>query len=453
MSFPRYPSYKDSGVEWLGDVPEGWRVIRMGMLEKSGDDFVSGPFGSSLGSSRYVENGIPVIRGLNTTLNAEARFVPEDFVFVGEETFVELKRCDARPGDVVFTARGTVGKVGVVPDSIPKALISPNQLRYRPDLEALSVDYLFYLFSSSGLLSEIGLVADSVAQPNLNLGNLKALRVSLPPKSEQTQIAAFLDSETAKIDELVAEQRRLMELLKEKRQAVISHAVTKGLNPDAPMKPSGIEWLGNVSAHWAVVPLKHLCVLLKDGTHLPPERVDDGIPLLSVRNLVDGEFVLREDDSLISEESYQDLSRAFVPKAEDVLLAIVGATLGKTAVIPSGLGPFHIQRSVAIFRTKPDVLRSGFLNLVFQSSSFQALLWELVGYSAQPGIYLGTLQNIRIPVPPLNEQTRILESISSVANELTGLTAEAQRAIDLLQERRTALISAAVTGQIDVRPH
>jgi type I restriction enzyme S subunit len=291
----------------------------------------------------------------------------------------------------------------------------------------------------------------NTALPSMTKGALSSHLVVRPPLLEQAQIADFLDHETAKIDELVAEQRRLMELLKEKRQAVISHAVTKGLNPDAPMKPSGIEWLGEVPAHWEVVPLKHLCALIKDGTHLPPARVDDGVPLLSVRNLIDGKFVLRDDDSMIAEESYQELCRAFVPRTDDVLLAIVGATLGKTAVIPSGLGSFHIQRSVAIFRTRSELFRPQLLNFVFQSSSFQSLLWEQVGFSAQPGIYLGTLQEIRIPIPPVYEQNEIVESISSRTDELTELTAEAQRAIALLQERRTALISAAVAGQIDVR--
>ena len=216
-------------------------------------------------------------------------------------------------------------------------------------------------------------------------------------------------------------------------------------------KASGVEWLGDVPEHWEVVPLKHLCVLLKDGTHLPPARVDDGVPLLSVRNLVDGEFVLREDDSMIAEESYRELCRAFVPQAEDVLLAIVGATLGKTAIIPAGLGPIHIQRSLAIFRTRPEVVPPTFLSLVFQSHSFQSLLWELVGYSAQPGIYLGTLQNLRMPVPPQDEQTLIASFLDRETSKIDGLVGEQRRLIELLKEKRQAVISHAVTKGLN--PH
>ena len=443
MSFPRYPSYKDSGVEWLGEVPEGWRILRMGMLEKSGDDFVSGPFGSSLGSSHYVESGIPVIRGLNTTLNAETRFVSDDFVFVGEETFSELKRCDARPGDLIFTARGTVGKVGIVPHSIPKALISPNQLRYRPDLNTLSVDYLFYLFSSSGLLSEISLIADSVAQPNLNLGNLRALRVSLPPKDEQTQIATFLDRETAKIDELVAEQRRLMELLKEKRQAVISHAVTKGLNPDAPMKPSGIEWLGEVPGYWVVKRFQR-CVYVAEGQVDPEDTKYSSLALIAPNHIESG------TGRLLGLESASDQgaeSGKYLCKAGDVVYSKIRPALRKVCIAPedclcsADMYPLRAHSGL----TNPFLLWS---TLSEQFSALAVLESQRV---AMPKINRESLKEVMLAVPPIGEQQSIVAFIDTETAKLDSLTAEAQRAIDLLQERRTALISAAVTGQIDVR--
>ena len=249
--------------------------------------------------------------------------------------------------------------------------------------------------------------AIKTAQPLLNTEIVETQWVALPPILEQRDIAAFLDLETAKIDALVAEQRRLIDLLREKRQAVISHAVTKGLNPKAQLKPSGIDWLGDVQEGWATIQLRYLCNLLKDGTHLPPPRVEEGVPLLSVRNLQNGKFTTLDDDSLISEADFQGLCRAFVPEKGDVLLAVVGATLGKSAIVDETLPRFHIQRSLAIFRPTSSV-SAEWLNLVFQSKNFQQLLWSKVGFSAQPGIYLGVLSEIRFPKIAIQEQREIV---------------------------------------------
>jgi type I restriction enzyme S subunit len=216
------------------------------------------------------------------------------------------------------------------------------------------------------------------------------------------------------------------------------------------MKRSGVEWLGEVPAHWEVVALKRHCLLLKDGTHQPPARVGEGVRLLSVRNIQNNQFQFRDDDSLIAEADFNELCRSFVPKPNDVLLAIVGATLGKAALVPVDLGPFHIQRSLAIFRTASQ-LRPQWLNFVFQSSGFQRLLWEYAGYSAQPGIYLETLANFHIPLPNPSEQSEIIALVKIETGKLDALLGAAAEAISLLQERRSALISAAVTGKIDVR--
>jgi len=216
------------------------------------------------------------------------------------------------------------------------------------------------------------------------------------------------------------------------------------------MRDSGVEWLGEVPEHWDVVPLKHQCCLLKDGTHLPPSRVDSGVPLLSVRNIVNGKFIFRDDDSNISEEEYQKLCKPFKPLKGDVLLAIVGATLGKVAIVEE-MSQFHIQRSLAIFRVNAESMTCETLANMFSSSNFQNLLWENVGFSAQPGIYLGTLENFCLPVPPLEEQIIINKYCSRKTNRLDILISKAENSIELIKERRTALISAAVTGKIDVR--
>ncbi len=329
MSFPRYPKYKDSGVEWLGEVPEHWTVcsIRHCLVEMFN--------GLTADQVDETETTVPVTRIETISLEPLRQIDDERVGFIDRNDAREDRKLLS--GDILFSNINSLNMIGNCgPPSIGERELyaGMNLLVLRP-ARNLVPRWLYWLIRSSVFREVVeSLAKPAINQASLSQSSINSILVPVPLCGEQTAIAAFLDRETAKIDGLVGEQRRLIELLKEKRQAVISHAVTKGLNPNAPMKPSGIEWLGDVPEHWKVIPLKALCSLLKDGTHLPPARVDGGVPLLSVRNIVNGRFDLREDDSTISMESYHELCRGFIPQASDVLLAIVGATLGKTAIVP-----------------------------------------------------------------------------------------------------------------------
>lgn len=435
MSVPAYPSYRDSGVKWLGPAPTHWRPSRFKQVFKERSERSETGEEELLSVSAY------------TGVTPRSEIIGDGDFLSRAESLEGYKKCE--PGDLVMNIMLAWNRgLGITNYS---GIVSPAYSVFKIQGEN-SPRFLDYLVRSDATTAYFKAFSAGVIDSRLRLypDVFGSLRCVLPPAPEQVAIAAFLDRETAKIDALVEEQRRLVELLKEKRQAVISHAVTKGLDPTVPMKDSGVEWLGEVPAHWEAVALKRLCDLLKDGTHLPPQRVDEGIPLLSVRNVQEGKFDLREDDSLISQADYEQLARTFIPQPQDVLLAIVGATLGKSALVPDGLGPFHIQRSLAIFRPSPCLL-SAWLHAVFESSGFQKLLWRHVGYSAQPGIYLGVLGDFGIPVPPLDEQTTIIEATGKHLAQIDDLLSTAESAITFLQERRSALISAAVTGKIDVR--
>lgn len=434
MSFPAYPDYKDSGVPWLGEVPVSWSVERFRhVFRESGEKIESEVIGPMLSVSGY--------RGIEVKEYDDENRRRLDEELIGY-------RIVRRGQLVVNTMWLNYAGLGV---SDHEGHVSPA---YRSYWTERDVDrrYIHHLMRSSIYVQGYTRLLTGIRPNSLQMSrdDLMDFPVVVPPRVEQTAVAAFLDRETAKIDALVAEQERLIALLKEKRQAIISDAVTKGLNPHAPMKDSGIEWLGEIPAHWEVMALKRACSMVRDGTHQPPSRVDDGVPLLSVRNVQNDRFTFLSDDSQISYEDYAELARSFVPAAGDVLLAIVGATLGKSAVVEPGMSDFHIQRSLAIFRPK-TFLHSQWLHNAFRSTGFQKLLWNNVGYSAQPGIYLGALANFRIAVPPRTEQDKILEQLKPQETAFNALLADAQAAITLLQERRAALISAAVTGKIDVR--
>ena len=283
----------------------------------------------------------------------------------------------------------------------------------------------------------------------LNLELLGNIQCPLPFRSEQTQIAAFLDRETAKIDALVAEQRRLMALLKEKRQAVTSHAVTRGLNPDAPLKPSGVEWLGDVPAHWDVIRLKQLVVESVAGPY--GASLTKGMYSASGYRVYGQQQVIPDDfsvgDYFISAEKYEEMCRYKV-FPDDVLVSVMG-TIGQVAVVPMNIEPGIINPRLVRYRCGP-LIRPRYIQRVLMSQQYQEHLTLESRGTTMDGLNMQTLGRVPVPIPPDIEQLQILEYVAEQASKSDTLTAEAQRAIDLLQERRTALISAAVTGQIDV---
>ncbi|WP_074905679.1 restriction endonuclease subunit S [Nitrosomonas communis] len=426
-------------MKWLEELPEQWKHASLRYA-----------CGRITDGSHFSPKSIEEGKSYVTVRNIESGKVNvEGAAKISQEDFEQLEKAGCRPSlnDVLFSKDGTVGKVAIVENNdfvvlSSLAIISPHP-------EKLDSKFLFYFLQSVNGEKQIESLYAGAALRRITLDAIVGIWLPLPGLYEQQTIITFLDYEITKIDELVAAQQRLIDLLKEKRQAAISHAVTKGLNPNVLMKDSGIEWLGEVPQHWDVTSLKRECSLLKDGTHLPPPRVAKGIPLLSVRNIQCGKFDFREDDTLISEESYHTLCKSFIPKPNDVLLAIVGATLGKVALVPDGLDKFHIQRSLAIFRPVTR-MNPKWLNFVFQAQKFQQLLWAHVSYSAQPGIYLGTLAQFRIPLPSLTEQNLITSFLDSETSKLDTLITEAKCAIELFNERRAALISAVVTGKINI---
>ena len=282
----------------------------------------------------------------------------------------------------------------------------------------------------------------------MNQEKTKKIYVSVPPLPEQRAIASFLDSETSKIDALVAEQRRLIELLKEKRQAVISHAVTKGLNPNAKMKDSGIEWLGDVPEEWRVTPIGHLTENLSYGFTNPMPTADEG-PLMLTANDVDYGRVKYESARFTTLDAYTNLLTAKSrPRKGDILITKDG-TLGRVAIHNGQLA--CINQSVASLRLRKEVVSPQFITSCLLANVYQDRMIFEAGGTTIKHIYISRLAKMPIAYPGMNEQSRIVAYLGSETVKFDALITEAQRATKLLQERRTALISAAVTGKFDVR--
>ncbi|CAG4911211.1 unnamed protein product [Acidocella sp. C78] len=308
----------------------------------------------------------------------------------------------------------------------------------------------YFLYAMANARVALNLFGRGTTFLELSSDALGSFRVCSPPLDEQRAIAAFLDRETAKIDALIAEQERLIALLQEKRQAVISQAVTKGLDPTVPMKDSGAAWMGMVPAHWAVTRFGNLVRDIKAGpfgSALTKDiYVHSGYRVYGQEQVIPGDFSI--GDYYIDEEKYQELKNYAVCSG-DILISCVG-TFGKIAIVPPGIEPGIINPRLIRVRFQPDVMPE-YAQIVLKSPIAFNQMAMLSRGGTMDVINIGTLKSLVLPIPSMEEQQKICTFVSCAEQRTQSLVDEASRAIALLRERRAALISAAVTGKIDVR--
>jgi type I restriction enzyme, S subunit len=363
MSFPRYPAYKPSGAEWLGEVPEHWEGLRLrfaAMLNPSkqearsyaDDDLVSFLPMEAIGEDGSLN--LEQVKEVGECLNGYTYFKE------GDVCIAKITPCYENGKGAIL--RGLKGGIGFGTTELIVA---------RPRMEIMTAQFLDYLFRSSTFRS-LGEAAmyGAGGQKRVPDSFVRDFASFLPPVGEQSAIATFLDRETAKIDALIAEQQRLIELLQEKRQAVISHAVTKGLNPNAPMKDSGVEWLGEVPKHWEVVPIGMICRRITYGFTNPMPTCESG-PYMLTANYVCMGAIDYENCRRTSVDAFKtELSDKSRPEAGDILLTKDG-TLGRVALFEGGGEAACINQSVALIRLFPNKVVPDFAAVALQSSCYQ----------------------------------------------------------------------------------
>ena len=406
MGAPPYERQRDSGCEVFGIVPDHWNVCRL----KNFADVIMGQSPDSNDCNNEAI-GPGFLQG-----NA-------DF---GEKSPVARSYCPvatkfAQPSDILLSVRAPVGAINIADHvyGIGRGLCA---IRAHDPHSARFLYYCLFLIRESLLSIAAGSTYEAVTVDQV--ANAVCLA---PPITEQSAIATFLDRETAKIDALVAEQRRLIALLKEKRQAVISHAVTKGLNPDAPMKDSGIEWLGEVPEHWEVVAVKHLA-MLNSGDGITADSID-----------ATGVYPVFGGNGL------RGFTNAYTHDGHYVIIGRQGALCGN---VNFGEGKFWASEHAVVATSLRNI------NTVWLGEMIRSMnLNQYSETAAQPGLSMAAVGNLRTVFPHIEEQQHIAEFVRKKSTEFDSLSEQAERAIELLQERRTALISAAVTGKIDVREY
>jgi type I restriction enzyme S subunit len=442
VSFPAYPKYKDSGVEWLGRVPEHWSVQRLKRISRV--------FPSNV-DKKTVEGETPVLLCNYTDVYYNDRIVADLDFMAATATADQVAKFSLRAGDTIITkdseTADDIAVAAYVPNDLPGVVCGYHLSMVRPRQD---VDGAFVkrLFDSAYAKSCFAVRANGLTRVGLSQDELDNVDMPVPPRDEQSTIAAFLDRETAKIDALIAEQQRLIELLQEKRQAVIAHAVTKGLNPDAPMKDSGNLGIGLVPAHWQVQKMKWIARM--ESGHTPDKKIEAywencDIPWVSLNDtgyLKDNDYI-SDTAHRVNELGIANSSARLLPAR--VVVFSRDATIGRSAITTCPMAVSqHFIAWVCGEKMIPEYI-------LYRLRSMTQELERLTTGATLKTIGMPDVRTLQTPVPPIDEQHAIIAHIQSSCRQLDAFVGEAERAITLLQERRSALISAAVTGQIDVR--
>jgi len=366
-----------------------------------------------------------------------------------------MKAYKCRPGEIIVVkSSGSVsnvvtGKAALVTQEMPTFSFSNFLLRVIPSQVVWDSRFLYAFLTSHMVRKRIELMVSGTTYPNLKVSEYRGFEVPLPNRPEQRAIANFLDRETAKIDALVEKKERLIELLKEKRTALISHAVTKGLDPNVPIKDSGIEWLGQIPAHWHTGKVRMFSQQVTDGAHISPDTTSPDYPFISTVNIVGGRIDFENCLGTTSETYAYMEQTGCRPRRGDVLFSKDG-TVGRTTVVDTD-AEFVVASSLVIISPRKETVLPRYLEYWLNGAFVQELVQLYLSGAALRRISVAKVGNLPIALPSLNEQRTIADFIDRETAKIDALIEKIKKAIELLKEYRTALISAAVTGKIDVR--
>jgi len=440
----KYDSYKNSGIEWIGEIPSHWKVLPMRFLLR--ERITDGPHETP----KFLSDGVPF---LSVDGIQDGELVFEGCRKISQEDHEKYKqKCVVEKHDILMGKAASVGKVAQVKVNFEFSIWSPLAL-LKPDLNKITSSYFEYFLKSNYAKYNANILSTFNTQQNISMTDIPRINYIIPNSlKEQTAITEYLDRKTAEIDELIADKKRLLELYEEEKTAIINQAVTKGINPDAPMKDSGIEWMEEIPEHWELKKLKLL--VSKIGSGVTPSGGSSvyqtsGIPLLRSQNIhFDG---LKLDDvAYISEEIDEGMSNSRIQE-NDVLLNITGASIGRCFYVPVGFGRGNVNQHVCILRPIIEKIHVQFLYYQMRSIVGQIQINLQQTGANREGLNFEQLKNFQIPYPAtIHEQVAIVNYLKSATALIDNKKSRTEKLIDLLTEYRTALISEVVTGKIKV---
>lgn len=428
----QYDRYKDSGVEWLGKVPEHWRLFVIRAITRLKSD---------KGHSNYEVLSVYREYGV---IKKDTR--DDNHNATSQETITYKA---VNPTDLVINKmKAWQGSMGISPF---KGIVSPAYITCEINKEIVHCDYLHYLLRSSRYIDEYNRLSYGVriGQWDMHYEDFKQIIVSLPTVWEQENIASFLDQKCIQIDKAISQKEKVIELLNERRQVIIQRAVTRGLDPNVPMKSSGVDWIGEIPEHWEVKKLKFLTSKIGSGvTPTGGSSVyrDTGIPLLRSQNIHFDKIDL-SDVACISPFIDSTMSNTRVREG-DVLLNITGGSIGRCYYVKNDLGPANVNQHVCILR--PNKFQTLFLYYLMRSNIGQTQIeLEQTGGNRE-GLTFAALKNFIFPTTLSKVQEDITNYLNQVNIQIDSAISIKRQEIEKLKEYKTVLIDAAVTGKIKI---
>ena len=430
-----FHNFCDLGAPWLGKIPAHWKMVRL----KYGFDIIGSGTTPPTGEASYYDGDVPWV----TTSELRENVIETTNQRITRYALNELTALRVYPvGSVLFAMYGaTIGRVALlgIEATVNQAVCV---LAYS---SLLNSRFAFYVLQASR--DDLVSSAAGGGQPNLNAERVREHRVACPPMAEQCAIADYLNREMARLDALMAGKKRLLNLLVEKRRALITRAVTRGLDPNVPLRDSGIPWLGEIPAHWEVTLLRFACCSIETGGTPSIDYVDD-----PDENSVDwftpsdfgSDLVLRESVRRLAQEAVL-LGEAKLFPAGSVFVVGIGATLGKVGIIEA---PASANQQINAMIPRGNVEPHFLAHVLWMLGDVMA---AMANSATLPILNQQRMGEIRVPIPPVSEQRTIVSAVASEAKRIESVWVAAEHTISLLKERRSALIAAAVTGQIDVR--
>lgn len=443
----KYGSYKDSGIEWIGEIPSEWDFLKVRHTF-----FLKGRIGwQGLKADEFIDKGPYLVTGTDFQ-NGQVNW--DTCYHISEERYNEAPEIHVKNGDVLITKDGTVGKMAFIENKPEKVSLNSHLLIVRPLLNSINNKYVYWAFQTSSFdyykgLSQTGSIMESLSQEKI-----ASFIMPYPSLQEQTAIANYLDDKCSKIDNVIATQEKRVELLRELKQSIITRAVTRGINPDAKMKDSGVEWIGEIPEHWEIKKIKYLKSSEPNafvdgpfGSNLKSQHfVQNGdVYVIESGMITTGKFIFKNFKT-ITKEHFATIQRSEC-KAHDIIIAKIGMNYGMAGELPKLDKPSVVSgNSLKITLDNNKVLNPVFVYLmevVKKNGGYIGLVQE----TAQPALSLSGLNNFGLPIAPIEEQEQIIAFIESKTNKIEASITKALRQIELLKEYKQSLITEVVTGK------